>query len=152
MSPTEKQGRRHSSFVTVVAYEETKIGDVTVHKGDLEITTFRASGPGGQHRNKTDSGVRLTHLPTNTVVTATNSRSQWENRRLALETLLQRLQEKNRTVAQENLRRLKATMVEFDRTGVTRVATWCEWRDEVTWHVPNRKQSMKSALAGRFKF
>jgi protein subunit release factor B len=63
---------------------------------ECEVTFFRASGPGGQHRNKVETGVRLRHIPTGTVVTATERRSQARNRRLALERLREKLAERRR--------------------------------------------------------
>lgn len=63
---------------------------------DLEITFFRASGPGGQHRNRRETGVRIRHLPTGIVVTATERRSQVENREIALERLIEALAVRNR--------------------------------------------------------
>lgn len=63
---------------------------------DLEVTTFRASGPGGQHRNRRETGVRIRHLPTGIVVTATERRSQVENKAVALERLVEALARRNR--------------------------------------------------------
>ncbi len=72
--------------------EETQ----NIREQDLEITFFRASGPGGQHRNTRETGVRIRHLPTGIVVTATERRSQAENRRVALERLAEALRRRSR--------------------------------------------------------
>jgi len=64
--------------------------------GEIEITVYRASGPGGQHRNKTESAVRIRHIPSGVIVVATEHRSQMRNRRLAMERLVARLQSLNR--------------------------------------------------------
>ena len=73
---TEAQGRVHTSAATVVAVPKLELEDVNINKADLRTDTFRASGAGGQHVNKTESGVRFTHIPTGVVAESTDSRSQ----------------------------------------------------------------------------
>lgn len=93
-SPFDSGNRRHTSFASVFIYPEVDESfDVEINTADLRVDTFRASGAGGQHINKTDSAIRITHLPTNIVVQCQNGRSQHRNRADAMAMLKSRLYE-----------------------------------------------------------
>jgi peptide chain release factor 2 len=93
-SPFDANSRRHTSFASVFVYPEVdETIEVTINPADLRIDTFRASGAGGQHVNKTDSAIRITHLPTNIVVQCQNDRSQHRNRAEAMAMLKSKLYE-----------------------------------------------------------
>lgn len=93
---TESQGRIHTSAATVVVIPKLEMEDVNIQKSDLKVDTFRASGAGGQHVNKTESGVRFTHLPTGIVAESTDGRSQIQNREIAIQRLYQKIHDVRR--------------------------------------------------------
>lgn len=93
-SPFDSGNRRHTSFASVFAYPEVDDDiDIDINPADLRIDTYRASGAGGQHINKTDSAIRITHLPTNVVVQCQNDRSQHKNKAAAMKMLKAKLYE-----------------------------------------------------------
>jgi len=104
---TESQGRVHTSAATVAAIPIFDVEDINIRKDELRTDTFRASGAGGQHVNKTESGVRFTHLPTGIVAESTDSRSQHKNRDIAMQRLYVKVREvqKEKQYAEQKERR-----------------------------------------------
>jgi len=110
ISPFDANARRHTSFASVFVYPEVEEDvEVKIRDEDLRIDTFRSSGAGGQHVNKTDSAVRITHLPTNIVVTCQNERSQHKNRATAMKILRSRLYELELRKQREKIEALHQT-------------------------------------------
>lgn len=108
---TESQGRIHTSAITISVYLEPQEDDINIDMADLKIDTYRASGAGGQHVNTTDSAVRITHLPTNTVVTCQDERSQHKNKAKALRIMQAKVLQKKREDERSSLNELRQEQI-----------------------------------------
>jgi peptide chain release factor 1 len=126
---TEASGRIHTSAATVAVLPEAQEADIDVRNEDLKIDTYRASGAGGQHVNKTESAIRITHLPTGLVVTCQDESSQHKNRAAALKVLRSRLlaQEQER-LAQERAEERKSLVSTGDRSAKIRTYNFPQGR------------------------
>lgn len=130
---TESQGRVHTSAATVVVMPKFEEEDIDIRKDDLRTDTFRASGAGGQHVNKTESGVRFTHIPTGIVAESTDSRSQHKNREIALQRLYSKILEVQKEKAQnEQMEKRKSLVGSGDRSD--KIRTYNYPQNRVTDH------------------
>lgn len=134
---TESQGRVHTSAITVAVLPEAEEVDFELNMADVKKDTFRSSGAGGQHVNKTESAVRLTHLPTNTVVECQDGRSQHKNYEKALQVLRSRLyQAEADRLAQERSEHRKSLVSSGDRSAKIRTYNYPQGR--ITDHRINK--------------
>lgn len=114
ISPFDTAARRHTSFASLdVIPEIEEEGEVQIDPTELRVDVYRSGGPGGQSVNTTDSAIRITHLPTNTVVTVQNERSQLQNRAVAMKILASRLAEVTRREKQQELDQIRGHQMEI---------------------------------------
>lgn len=136
---TESQGRIHTSTATVAVLPEATTVDFQIDEKDLRIDVYRASGAGGQHINKTESAIRITHLPTNTVVTCQDGRSQLANREKAMTVLVSKLANYYQSLEDE-----KYASARHDQVGTgdrsERIRTYNYPQGRVTDHRINRTE------------
>ena len=145
---TESQGRVHTSAATVVVMPKFEETDINIKKDDLRVDTFRASGAGGQHVNKTESGVRFTHIPTGVVAESTDSRSQHKNREIAMQRLYMKIKDAKRA---EEMASQKATRKSLVGTGdrSDKIRTYNYPQNRVTDHRINLTlYSLNKIVAG----
>jgi peptide chain release factor 1 len=145
---TEAQGRIHTSTATVAVLPEAEEVELDINPGDLRIDTMRAGGAGGQHVNKTESAVRITHIPTNTVVVCMDNKSQHKNRASAMRVLRSRLYEHERERVHAERAAMRKTQVGTgDRNARVRTYNWPQSR--VTDHRAEENYSLEQILAGK---
>jgi len=137
ISPYDSAGRRHTSFSSIYVYPEIDDSiEVEILDKDLRIDTYRASGAGGQHINKTDSVIRITHLPTNIVVSCQTDRSQHRNRAMAFDMLKARLYERELAI-----REAAAQAIEDQKTDIG-------WGHQIRSYVLQPYQMVKDLRTG----
>ena len=137
ISPFDSNSRRHTSFASVFVYPETEEDiQVEINQDDLKVDTYRAGGAGGQHVNKTDSAVRITHMPTGIVVQCQNERSQYKNRSVALKILNARLYQHYKEQEEEKLAVLES--------GKKKI----EWGSQIRNYVFQPHQQIKDVRTG----
>ena len=146
---TESQGRIHTSTATVLVMPEAEEVDVEINLNDLKIDTYRSSGAGGQSVNTTDSAVRITHLPTNTVVTCQDGRSQHENKEQAMKIIRAKVYENIMREQQEKEGAIrKQTIGSGDRS--EKIRTYNYPQNRITDHRINLTlQSLDRVMEGR---
>ena len=146
ISPFDSQSRRHTSFASmeiVPALEESQV--IEIDESELRVDTYRSSGAGGQHVNKTDSAVRLTHIPSGIVVQCQNQRSQIQNKARAMQILSAKLAEKQRIERLEEVAKLAGTKMEVGWGSQIRsyvLAPYQLVRDERSQVIDNQEKSI----------
>lgn len=113
ISPFDASARRHTSFVSVDVIPEIEDAEVDINPEDLKIDTYRSGGAGGQHVNKTESAIRITHIPTGIIVSCQNERSQYNNKEVAMRILRSKLVEKHREEQERKIAEMRGEHMEI---------------------------------------
>ena len=147
---TESQGRVHTSAATVAVIPKLELEDVDINRADLKIDTYRSSGAGGQHVNKTESAVRITHLPTGIVSESQDGRSQIKNREIAMQRLAAKISQARKEEHESTLAKKRKSLVGTgDRSG--KVRTYNYPQNRVTDHRlegDNKNFSLQQVVTG----
>jgi peptide chain release factor 1 len=145
---TESSGRIHTSTVTVAVMPEVDDVEIDINPKELRIDTFRASGAGGQHVNKTDSAIRITHIPTGIVISCQDEKSQHKNKDKAMKVLKSRLYEYEKDKQQDNIASNRKSQVgSGDRS--EKIRTYNFPQNRVTDHrITGRNFNIETILDG----
>ena len=128
ISPFDANARRHTSFSSVEVMPEIEDeGDIVIRPEDLKVDTYRSSGAGGQHVNKTESAIRITHIPTGIIVACQNERSQVQNREQAMKMLMSKLIEKRESEKMEEAAEIKGEMKKIEWGSQIRSYVFCPY-------------------------
>lgn len=128
ISPFDSNARRHTSFASVEVMPELEDAeDIEIKPDELQIDTFRASGAGGQHINKTESAIRITHVPTGIVVACQSERSQIQNREMAMRMLYSKLAEKRESERLEQISKIKGEIKKIEWGSQIRSYVFCPY-------------------------
>ncbi|MBR3863873.1 MAG: peptide chain release factor 2 [Clostridia bacterium] len=128
ISPFDSNARRHTSFSSVEVMPEIEdMGEIVIRPEELKVDTFRSSGAGGQHVNKTESAIRITHLPTGIIVACQNERSQVQNREQAMKMLMSKLIEKRESERMEEAASIKGEMKKIEWGSQIRSYVFCPY-------------------------
>ncbi len=128
ISPFDANKRRHTSFASLEVMPEIQDeGEIKVNQEDTRVDTFRASGAGGQHINKTDSAIRITHIPTGIVVACQNERSQTQNKQMAMRMLISKLIEKREAERMERDQDIKGEIKKIEWGSQIRSYVFCPY-------------------------
>ena len=148
---TESQGRVHTSAATVAVLAKVEEEDININKADLKVDTFRASGAGGQHVNKTESAIRITHLPTGIVSESQDGRSQHKNKEIAMAQLYRRIKDAQDSAAASELASARKSLVgSGDRS--EKIRTYNYPQNRVTDHRINLTlHSLDKIVAGNLE-
>jgi peptide chain release factor 1 len=145
----DRIGRRHTSTATIAVLDIARSVETTLPWSDVDVDVFSGSGPGGQHRNKSEQCARLTHRPTGTVVVATASRSQRQNIQAAFAELQRRLAEAAEHAARTDRNRHRQSQIASGERP-TKQWTWNDQRREVVDHGTGDRYPMAAFLRGRW--
>jgi peptide chain release factor 1 len=145
--PNEKRGRVHTSTVTVAVLPEATESQININMQDIDIRTCRGSGAGGQHRNKTESAVQITHKPTGIHVRVESERSQHQNKEEAMRLLRARILERSQTDAFKERAKHRKDQVGAGMRG-DKIRTIAVQRGQVTDHRSGKQITVKAFLRG----
>jgi peptide chain release factor 2 len=156
ISPFDSSGRRHTSFASVEVMPEIDEDiEIDIDPQDLRVDTFRASGAGGQHINKTDSAIRITHLPTGVVVACQTERSQFQNKETAMKMLRSKLYELKEREHKEKIEDLKGIHLKIEWGSQIRSYVFCPYtlvKDHRTDHEETNVQKVMDGEIDNFIF